>query len=103
MVGSCRCIRCLGTGGWNRAGPSRQARGFIGCWMGTTLKTAMERGLPPGWVTAAEAASLMGMDAVTLEYLRKQRRAPTWALLNGDVPIYRKKAAEAWAKGRNDE
>lgn len=71
--------------------------------MGTTLKTAMERGLPPGWVTAAEAASLMGMDAVTLEYLRKQRRAPTWALLNGDVPIYRKKAAEAWAKGRNDE
>ena len=70
--------------------------------MGTTLKTAMEGGLPPGWVTADEAASLMGLDAVTLEYLRRQRRAPTWALLNGDVPIYRRKAVEMWAKERGN-
>ena len=70
--------------------------------MGTTLKTAMERGLPPGWVTADEAAILMGMDAATLEYLRRQRRAPTWALLNGDVPIYRRKAVEAWAMERGN-
>jgi len=69
--------------------------------MGTTIKTAAERGLPPGWVTAAEAAALMGVDAVTLEHLRKQRTAPTWALLNGDVPIYRRKAAEAWGRERS--
>jgi len=42
----------------------------------------------------------MGVDAVTLEHLRKQRTAPTWALLNGDVPIYRRKAAEAWGRER---
>jgi hypothetical protein len=68
--------------------------------MGTTLKTAAKMGLPPGWVTATEAAALMGVDAVTLEHLRKQRAAPTWALLDGTVPIYRRKAAEAWGRER---
>jgi len=71
--------------------------------MGTTLKTAAKMGLPPGWVTAAEAATLMGVDAVTLEHLRKTRKAPTWALLNGDVPIYRRKAAAMWGKERGNE
>lgn len=68
-----------------------------------TLKRAGTRELPPGWVSAEDAASITGMDVVTLEFLRKQRRAPTWALLNGDVPIYRLKAAEAWAKERANE
>ena len=68
-----------------------------------TLKRAGTRELPPGWVAAEDAASITGMDVVTLEFLRKQRRAPTWALLNGDVPIYRREAAEAWAKERANE
>jgi hypothetical protein len=67
-----------------------------------TLKRAGVRELPPGWVSALEAAAMMGVDAVTLEFMRKQRTAPTWALLNGDVPIYRRKAAETWVKERGD-
>jgi hypothetical protein len=45
----------------------------------------------------------MGMDVVTLEFLRMQRRAPAWGLLNGDVPIYRRKAVEQWVKERANE
>ena len=70
--------------------------------MGTTLKTAATRGLPPGFMSAEDAAAAMGMDAVTLEYLRKQRRAPTWALLNGDVPIYQRKAVMRWVQERGN-
>jgi hypothetical protein len=67
-----------------------------------TLKREGVRELPPGWFSAAEAAAMMGVDLVTLEFLRKQRTAPTWALLNGDVPIYRKKAAAMWGKERGN-
>jgi len=68
--------------------------------MGTTIKTAAERGLPPGWVSAAEAAALMGVDAVTLEFMRVQRTAPTWALLDGKTPIYRREAVGEWVRAR---
>ena len=53
-------------------------------------------------MSAEDAAAAMGMDAVTLEYLRKQRRAPTWALLNGDVPIYQRKAVMRWVQERGN-
>jgi len=65
-----------------------------------TLKRAGVRELPPGWVSAVEAAAMMGVDAVTLEFLRKQRTAPTWALLNGDVPIYRREGVREWVRAR---
>jgi hypothetical protein len=65
-----------------------------------TLKRAGVRELPPGWVSAVEAAAMMGVDAVTLEFMRKQRTAPTWALLNGDVPIYRREGVREWVRAR---
>ena len=65
-----------------------------------TLKREGVRELPPGWVSAVEAAAMMGVDLVTLEFLRKRRTAPTWALLNGDVPIYRREGVREWVRAR---
>jgi hypothetical protein len=65
-----------------------------------TLKRVGVRELPPGWVSAVEAAAMMGVDLVTLEFMRKQRTAPTWALLNGDVPIYRREGVREWVRVR---
>jgi len=56
--------------------------------------------LPKGWVFAAEAAEMMGVNAVTLEFMRKHWTAPTWALLGGKVPIYRRQAVTSWVVER---
>lgn len=67
-----------------------------------SLTTASKGEPPNGWISKTEAAALMGVDAVTLEHLRKERRAPTWALLRGTMPIYRRADVQAWVKGRGD-